>query len=530
MPPEQQVTTSHPDFGIVNYGVLVLYLLGMLGIGWWSSRRVKSARGFFIAEGKLNHVIVGISLLGTYLSALTMMALSALAFGPADMTWSVQIPFLLVTAFVITRFVLAKYREAGVISVYEFLERRIHVSSRLLASLCFWVFAVAKMAINIYLPALAFHVVTGFNLEAIILVTGVVVIFYTVLGGIEAVIWTDVVQVFIFTLAPILTLYYIFTGLGDHSFWEIAKEHHKLRTIDWSLDVTKAVTVWLVLQTVVETIRIYSTQQEMTQRYMTTESTAKANRSVWISIIGYIPLGYAFYFIGAGLFVYYQVNPDPFVDVIRKVLYETPGNPSGLTKEVILQAKKNKDAIYPYFVATRLPVGIAGAVIAGFFAASMSTISSLLNSASTVIVEDFLKRFAKREETDAHYLMMARVLTIVLGVLATVFALCFIGSGQAIQEVFNILMGILMNGVLGLMALAFLPFRVNKWAALIGFAVSYLCLFYLMWGPQEFMGLPPGKTIHFLLRPVICNPVCFLVALGVDAALPKGKETNLAKA
>lgn len=497
----QEFKISHPDFGVLNYSVLVIYLLAMLAVGWWCGRKVVGLRGFFIGDGKINHIAVGLSLLGTYLSSLTMMALSGVAFGAADMTWSIQLPFLIITGLIITRFMLPRFREAGVISVYEFLEQRIHVSSRLLAAACFCVFAIARMGIVLYLPALAFHIVTGFDLATTILVMGLVVTLYTVMGGFEAVIWTDVCQVFLIAIAPIFTIYYIFAGMGDANFWTLAEENHKFRMLDWSLDLRETVTVWLVLQTIFETVRIYGTSQDMTQRYVSTESTAKANRAVWIGILGYIPLAYSFYFIGAALSVYYQVNPDPNI-------------------AALVEAKKT-DAIYPYFIVTHLPAGLAGVIFAAIFAAAMSSIDALLNSASTVIIEDFYKRFSRTKKQDSHYLNVARFLTVVLGIGTTVAALMFIGQKSQMQIVFNILMGVLVNGVLGLMALAFLPFRVNKWAAVAGFVASYLCLFYLMYGPQEFLGFESGQKINFLLRPVICNPVCFFVALGVHAVLPK---------
>ncbi|NUQ01865.1 MAG: hypothetical protein HUU35_18630 [Armatimonadetes bacterium] len=120
-----------PQFGVVNYAALVIYFAAMLGVGWWAGRRVKSSSGYFVAEGKMGAVLVGLSLLGTYLSAMTMMGLPGKSFGPDDLTYTIQLPFLLLTAYVITRFVLPRYRAAGVLSVYEYLERRIDISAAL---------------------------------------------------------------------------------------------------------------------------------------------------------------------------------------------------------------------------------------------------------------------------------------------------------------------------------------------------------------------------------------------------------------
>ncbi len=485
-----------PPFGFVNYVVLVLYFIGMLAIGWWAGRRVKGARGYFIAEGRIHYVLAGLSILGTYLSALTMMALPALAFGDNDWTWSVQLPCLILTAWVITSFVLPRYREANAVSVYAFLEERIHVSARLLASACFLALGVGRNALILYLAALAGKIVTGWDLTTTIIIMGVIVTVYTAMGGMEGVIWTDAIQVVVFAAGAVVSIAYIFASIwgAGGSFLAIASDHHKFRMFDFRADFTQIVTAWLILQTVFETLRIYGTQQDMTQRYMTTESTAKANRSVWLAILGYIPLGYAFYFIGTGLFVFYQVHPDAAVsDLI---------------------AQKRLDAIYPYFVGTSMPVGAGGLVIAAFFAATMSTVAAVMNSSSTVFVEDFYKRLTSRDRTDRHYLNLARALTVFWGGLATVVAVILAQNAGLAQVAWSKVMAATASGVLGLMALAFLPFRVNKWAALTGFAACYACLIYMVWWTK----------INFLLWPVIDNLVCFFVGLALDRLLRLRKK------
>lgn len=506
MPPSL-AALPHPDFGWANYSVLALYLAAMVVVGIWMGRSTQGAAGYFTGEGKVNHWLVGLSLLGTYLSALTMMALPAVAFGPADFTWTVQLPFLLVTAVIITRFVLPRYRQEGCVSVYEFLERRIHVSSRLIAAVAFVLLSVGRMGLVLYLPALAFHVVTGAPLIGTIVVMGIAVTLYTVLGGIKGVIWTDAIQVVIFVVGALATLFFIFAPGVD--FMAVAGGANKFRTLDPRLDVTQVVTAWLILQTLFETVRIYATQQEMTQRYMAAESTRKANASVWMSILGYIPLGYLFYFIGVALFVYYQANPDPAVEILREA--------------------KRLDSLYAYFVVTRMPPGLAGLVIAAFFAAALSTISSSMNSCSAVCVEDFYRRFAGRNRDDRHHLAVAKSLSVVWGVLTVVTAIMMLRISLA-QIVWSKIMAVSTCGVLGLMALAFLPWKINPWAAIAGIASSWLCLAMLMLCLQVRPGLaliyplPAGSGVNFLLWPVICNLVSFGVALAVDRARPRRGE------
>ncbi|NCP28965.1 MAG: hypothetical protein COZ06_29290 [Armatimonadetes bacterium CG_4_10_14_3_um_filter_66_18] len=503
----QAIAIDHPAFGAVNYAVLAVYLLAMLALGIWAGRQTKGAVGYFTAEGKVHHVVLGLSLLGTYLSSLTMMALPAVSFGAADWTWTIQMPFLLITAVVITRVVLPRYREEGCLSVYEFLERRIHVSSRLIASVAFILLSIGRMGLVLYLPALAFHIIAGASLPLTIIAMGAVVTVYTVLGGIKGVIWTDAVQVVIFVVGALLTLVFVLVPGGD--FFAVAAQHHKFRVLDTRLDLTQVVTLWLILQTVIETIRIYATQQDMTQRYQSAESTRKANQSVWMSILGYIPLGYLFYFIGSALFVYYQTNPDHNV--------------------AVLEGAKRLDSLYPYFVVTRMPQGLSGLVIAAIFAAAMSTISSSMNSNSAVCVEDFYHRFRGAGKSDEHFLRAAKWLSLLWGILAVVMALLFMRITLA-QVVWSKVMAVSTCGILGLMALAFLPRRIHPWAAIVGIASSWTSLLVMMLFLQVKPALalvypvPKDQGLNFLLWPVVTNVVAFVVGFVLDRLLPRASE------
>jgi SSS family transporter len=421
---------------VADYAVVALYMLAMLAIGWWCGRKVRGSRGYFVGDGKLHFVTVGLSVLATYLSALTMIALPAMAYGEHDWTYTVQLPFLILTAYLITRFVVPLYRSAGVISVYELFEKRIHVSARLFGSVSFLVMSLARMSILLYLTSLAICTATGTDLAWTIVLMGVVTVLYTAVGGIKAVIYTDVIQAVVFVAGAFISLFFIVHDIPGAQFLAIAREHHKFRLLAPGLDPTKIVTVWLVLETIVQTLRIYGTQQDITQRYATTESTAKARRSVWVGTLAYIPLGYLFYFIGTALFVYYKVHPE----------LPVPAKP---------------DQIYPHFVVTAMPVGLPGLMIAAFLAASMSSIASSMNSVATVCVEDFMKRFARTPRPDDYFLSRAKLLTYGWGLLSVALALAFVKASYA-QILWGKLMATCTNGVLGLLVLALLPIRIDK--------------------------------------------------------------------
>lgn len=471
---------SRPGLSALDCTVITAYLLVVLAVGCIAGRGVQSARGLFLGDGRMNHLLVGVSLLGTYLSALTMMALPGMAYGAHDWTYMVQLPCLVITGAVITGMVLPRYRAAGVTSIYQYLEMRLHVSARLLAACSFLVFAVGRLGLVLYLPALAVSTVTGFPLPWCIVVTGLVVTAYTAAGGLKAAVWTDLLQVTIFIGGAFLTLGYIFADVGADRFLAVGLDFNKFRILVLDPDIRRITTWWLVLETLYQTVRIYGTQQDMAQLYLSTESTAKAARSVWMGVLMYIPLGFLFYFIGTALFAFYQVFPDPTL----------PAKP---------------DQVYAHFIVHHLPGGVAGLLLAAVLAASMSSIDACMNSASTVCVEDFLRRFSRRERPDRFYLRTARGLILLWGVLMVLMALLFMRIEYA-QIVWNKLMGFCTNGVLGLMLLAFLPVRVDWRAAVIGFTVSYAFLFASVWA-----------GISFLLWPVIGNTVCFALALLLHA-------------
>lgn len=468
----------------LDYGVIAVYLCGMLVVGGLAGRGVKSARALFLAGERMNYVLVGISLLGAYLSALTMMGLPGMAYGRHDWTYLVQLPWLVVTGAVITRFILPRYRAEGVVSIYEFLERRQHVAVRLLASASFLVFAVGRLGLVLYLPSLAFHTVTGFPLAWCIVVAGVVVTAYTALGGLKAAIWTDAAQVLVFIGGALFMLVAVVGEVGPARFIDIGLVNNKFRILALDPDVRQITTWWLILETIYQTIRIYGTQQDMAQLYLSTASTGRAARSVWMGVLIYIPLGFVFYFLGTAFFAFYQVFPDP----------DLPLKP---------------DQILPFFAVRHLPAGLAGLVLAAIFAAAMSSIDACMNSASTVCIEDFARRFIRRATSEHFYLRLARGLIVVWGALMIAAGLLFMKVEYA-QIMWGKVMGFCTNGVLGLMLLAFLPFRVDWRASVIGFALGYLSLTLAVRG-----------GINFLLWPVIGNTVCFLAALLAHAVLSK---------
>jgi SSS family transporter len=308
------------------------------------------------------------------------------------------------------------------------------------------------MGVVLFLPSIALNVVTGIDIFVCIALMGMVSLIYTMLGGIEAVIWTDVMQVIVLLGGAILSLLLIVFKIdgGFSSIVEIASESHKFNVFDLTLSL-KQPTVWvMLLGGVFANIITYGTDQTMVQRYMTTKTQKEANRSVWTNAILTIPATLIFFFVGTALFVFYKSFP-------------TELNPTF----------QNNDAIFPWYIASQLPAGISGLLIAGIFAAAMSSLSSSMNSAATAYSTDIHFRFGWSKNMDQ--LKLARIATFIVGISGTLFAFMMATMDiQSLWDEFQKVLGLIIGSLGGVFLLGILSKRSNSAGALIGIIISII--------------------------------------------------------
>ena len=434
---------SDVSFGIVNWAVLLLYLAGMVGIGVWCSTRSGSTEQFFLAGRKIPWWAAGLSIFGTQLSAITFMAIPATAYAEnwVRMLGNIMImPVIPVVVFLFLPF----FRRLNVVTAYEYLERRFNVVVRAMASLLFICFQLGRMGIVLYLPALALSAVTGMNIYVCIALMGVLATIYTVLGGIEAVIWTDVVQVIVLLGGAMLCVGVVVSEAGGVSeSFRIAQENNKFETFIWGWSPNKF-SVWVIVVGAFFTNLVpYSTDQTVVQRYLTTRDEKQAAGSLWMNFAMTLPTALIFYGLGTALFVFYYTHPE-------------------------LATPAKDDQIVPWFVVNQLPQGIAGLVIAGVFAAAMSSLDSSMNSVASAFVNDFYGRFTKRTD-EQHSMFVARCVTIVLGVIGT--AIAIVMASVEIKYLFDLFLkflGLFGGGLLGVFLLAVLTRRGSSWGAIVG--------------------------------------------------------------
>ncbi|KAA3607831.1 MAG: sodium:solute symporter [Planctomycetota bacterium] len=443
-------------FGTLDGVLLAAYLSILVAMGFYFAGREKTTDDYFRAGSRIPWWAAGLSIFGTQLSSITFMAIPAKVYATDWLYFLAQVCIFLVAPVVVYRF-LPVYRRLNVTTAYEFLEHRFNLPVRLFGAVSFILFQFGRMGVVLFLPAMALSAVTGFNVYACILLMGVLATVYTVAGGIEAVIWTDVLQVVLLLGGALLSLGIITRDLpgGFGGLLEQGMAEGKFRAFHWSWDATQA-TVWVVLfGNFLSTLVPYATDQTMIQRYMTTANQKQAARSIWTNAIMTIPASILFYLVGTGLWAFFKQRPEA------------------------LDPNMETDAVFAWFIAQELPVGLSGLVIAALFAAAMSSLDSSMNCVAAVVMTDFVDRFRKAKDP-VKRLRQARAMTVLWGMTGTGVALWMASSDvQSLVDVFMELLGLLGGTVGGLFVLGVFVPRAHGRGAMIGAVASASVLYWV---------------------------------------------------
>ncbi len=472
----------------LDYFMVGAYLTAMIIIGFYFSRRENGTEDFFVGGRKMPWWAVGFSLYATGTSAISFMAIPAKAYA-TDWLYLAQNAIGTIAIIPVALVIVPLIRRLAITSTYEYLEMRFHVIIRLMGSVLAIVYQLgARMSVVLFLPALALSAVTGVGVVTSILFMGLIATLYTVLGGIKAVIWTDVVQVVVLLGGAMLCLGIIIFGVdgGVSSLLSVASADAKMNMFDWRLDLTIP-TVWLFLILATTDTITWPRDQVMVQRVLSTKSAKEAGFSVWTLALIVIPGSVLFFSLGTALYGFYKINPEKLSPLL------------------------NLDATFPFFIAAELPAGVAGLIIAALFAASMSTLDSSMNSVSTIIVVDFYKRFKKKVE-DETALRLAKWITVVTGVFGTLFALVLSRySLPSLWDTFIMLTGLLGGGFGGVYALGMFTRRSNWQGALVGIVSSIFVT----------LAVRQYTDIHVLLYAGVAIITCITVGYLVSLFFPR---------
>ncbi|MGB7068886.1 MAG: sodium/solute symporter [Pyrinomonadaceae bacterium] len=441
-------------FTFLDYGIFVVYLLASVLIGLLFVKEQRNLKDYFLAGQSMNSIVVAISVLAALFSGITYLGAPAEVY--ANGFWFVLIALSFFIATPVTNLLfLPFFYNAKFFTAYQFLEERFSVGIRTLASVLFISRTVIWLALATYAPALALEQVTGIPLWLTISATGLLTTFYTTLGGMKAVIWTDVMQFVVLfggQLAIIILAVSYVPG-GAQGVYEIGRDAGKY-ALSFSLDPTIRVTFWgLIIGGAFANLVQMATDQVSVQRYLTATDMATARRSLWIKLALTLPVVSVFYLTGLVLYAFYQTKGDPVA--------------SGLVASV--------DQILPYFVVTEMPAGMPGLLVAAIYAASMSTISAGLNSMTSSSLVDIYQRLYKPDVEEESQLKLARYITLGYGVIVTALAFVVSALGTILQAS-NTIFGLVGGPLLGLFLLGMLSKRANSKGAFLGWLAGFLVL------------------------------------------------------
>ena len=481
---------------LFDLAVFIAYLAGvtLFGCSFFFRRGSKQADTFTSGAGRLPAWAVGMSIFATFVSSISFLGLPAKAFAGNwnAFVYSLTIP---IASWMAVKFFVPLYRSLNSVSAYQFLEARFGIWARVYASLCYLVSQVARIGTILYLLALPMHALLGWSVSNIILVTGVGVLLYAMMGGIQAVVWTDAVQGILLIAGTLLCLGVLLFSMPeglDHA-WRLAVSANKFDLGSWNLTDWSGDTFWVCfVYGVFVNLQNYGIDQNYIQRYLTARTRRDAVRSTLFGSLLYVPVSFLFFAIGTALFAYYHKAA------------------AGLPAAVAACP----DQVLPYFIAHGLPTGVTGLLIAAIFAAGMSTVSTSLNSGATVLLADYYRRYLNPRADDAASLRVLRGGTLAMAVLGVGCALAMMRVRSALDAYWT-LQSVFSGGMLGLFLLGYFSRKARNPEAALGVALGLLMIAWISLFQKRW---PLSIALHTNLSIVIGTTVIFVTGF-VSAAL-----------
>ncbi len=440
------------EFGALNWSILIVYIISNLALGYFLGKKVHSAEDFFLGDKSTPWWAIGISVIGTYVSALTFLGGPAWAYTDGLSVISIHLNYPIVIFFV-TTFFLPFFFNSGVASIYEYQERRFGATSRSVISIIFLVSQALTSAAVLYATALVLEFITGVQVEYAIVMVTVIALIYTAMGGITAVIWTDVIQAGILLVGAMI----IFFALLDELPMPLGetlsalKAAGKTNPLDFSFDLTKVTTIWSgVIAMVVFHVTVYGANQMMVQRTLAAKNIGDAKKS--FLMMGFAAFFIYFLFIFIGILFYSYYGGREF---------------------------ENGNTIILEFAADYGMPGLMGIIAAAVLAASMSTLDSSFNSMATVSTVDFYQKYFKKDATSEHYLNVSRLFTVVWAALIIIPAIMFSQSEGSILETLSKIGSYFVGAKLSMYGLGFFSKHTTERGLLIGIVFGFATVWYV---------------------------------------------------
>ncbi|MEA3298710.1 MAG: sodium:solute symporter [Pseudomonadota bacterium] len=495
---------------LADLATLVVYLALVAAVGLYFSRRNDSTEEYFVGGRAFPGWAIGLSLVGTSISSITFLAYPGDAYKTA---WARYVPNLAlpIGAFVAAYFFIRFFRQGKTTTAYEYLEKRFGPSIRVYAALAFICAQLVRISIILYLLALLVRELTGLDVTLCIVLAGVFVGLYTIVGGFDAVIWTDVIQTLVLLVGGALCLYVVVDLLpgGLDQVFRVAAAHDKLSFSDlkdgqlqplaWGFGLSEKTVSMLFLMGLISWLTEYTANQNTVQRYCASKSDREARKAMLVCALASLPIWAFYMFLGTALFVFFQQFPAP-------------------EAAAMLDGSRKAEGILPYFIMNHLPTGLAGLVIAAALAAAMSSLDSSINAISTVGIVDIYRRHLRPGRSDGHYLRRAWVIAAITSGLMIMGAVVLSRAHTTtLQDASVILTSLLGGGLLGMYLLGFCTRHGDARAVWAGIVATAL---FTLWTILAHRGwLPAGLTLPFDLyyTGLVGNILMFAVGFAVSS-------------
>ncbi|WP_114938847.1 sodium:solute symporter [Mucilaginibacter endophyticus] len=491
---------------VLDFVIIGIYLIAMVLVGFYFSRKNKNAEQFTVASGLIPGWAIGLSIYATFLSSNTFLGVPGKAYGGNwnAFVFSLSMPF---AAWIAVKYFIPFYRNTGNISAYTHFEKRFGPWARVYAVICFLLTQIARMGSVFFGIALSLQALTGLSMKTIMVVMGISIILYTVSGGIKAVIWTEVVQAIIKTLGALLIIYLVVSSIpgGFDKIVEIGKADHKFSLGSFSLNLTEP-TFWVILfYGFFINLNNFGMDQNYIQRYHAATSTKQAAKSVWLCVGIYVPASFLFFVIGSCLYAYYSQHPDLILSLKHQVAIERLPATASANEVSAFMSKLTPadygDKIMPHFMVTKIPAGLVGVIVAAILSAAMSTISSGMNASATVFTIDIYKRYFKPQLNDKNTLNALHIGTVLFGFAGMAAGIAMIGV-KSILDLWWQLSGIFAAGMLGLFLLGIISRQTRNHEAIIASVIGVLVILWLTFPsliPEQYAALRSTLNTNMII-------------------------------
>ena len=486
--------------------IIVIYMTVLVGVGVRMSRRQNTTDEYFLARRSVPGWALGMSLLATIITSVTFIAYPGAAYAG---NWSLLVPGIMFVVVIagIGVVVVPFFRQAVAMSAYEYFGKRFGGAVRMYSSFAFAIGHFSKMSFVFYLLALSVGSITGWSLTRIIVVLGLITIFYTFIGGLETVIWTDVLQGFVLWTGVIVSIGLLLFSPRVHAaaMLHIIATNHKTSLGGFAFNLHQQTFWTMALYGLFFYLQKYTADQTVVQRYLAATTDRAALRGIGMGAAICLPVWTAFMFICSLLWAFYRITGDHL--------------PATITKP---------DQVFPHFMVTQMPLGVAGLFLAALFGAAMSMLASDLNCLAVIVVEDFYGRFAPRA-SDARRLRVGKLAVAVSRVLAIAGALRLSNNQGSALALYYLLTAIVAGGLAGLFLLAFLVRRAGRTAAILAIAVN---LVFTAWATLTMNGGHTWNLHHWnypwheLTIGAVGNTLMFLAGCIASVVIPERRQSG----